>query len=292
MTHLIHPYEDLAGGEWLRGNLHTHTTRSDGSESPQAVVSDYARRGYDFLALTDHDKTISEAELDSLDSAGMVLLPGNEVTANGPHLVHVGASVRIDPVADRQAVIDEAEKRGGLVFVAHPDWEARFDHCPLENLRRWKGYAGVEIFNGGVSILDEGSAYAVRKWEALLTDGRRVWGCATDDSHAPGHVGIGWDMVHARERTSGAILEALATGRSYASSGVVISSIQVEGLRIRIETENAVRIRCTERWARPLRIVDDRVIEVAVPETAPYVRFTCWGAGEQFAWTQPFWVGE
>ncbi len=41
-------------GEWLRGNLHTHTTRSDGLLSPQATVDEYARRGYDFLSLTDH----------------------------------------------------------------------------------------------------------------------------------------------------------------------------------------------------------------------------------------------
>jgi len=42
---IIHPYEDLNGGAWLRGNLHTHTTRSDGTCSIQKHVgSDFSAR--------------------------------------------------------------------------------------------------------------------------------------------------------------------------------------------------------------------------------------------------------
>ena len=40
---------------WLKGNLHAHTTESDGSRPPQEVVDDYAARGYDFLMISDHD---------------------------------------------------------------------------------------------------------------------------------------------------------------------------------------------------------------------------------------------
>jgi len=39
----------------LRGNLHAHTTFSDGVRTPQALVEDYEARGYDFLAITDHE---------------------------------------------------------------------------------------------------------------------------------------------------------------------------------------------------------------------------------------------
>ena len=35
---LVHPYENLEGGLWLKGNLHTHTTRSDGKRPMQEVV--------------------------------------------------------------------------------------------------------------------------------------------------------------------------------------------------------------------------------------------------------------
>jgi hypothetical protein len=41
-------------GHWFRGNLHTHSDRSDGMASVEEVVAAYRSAGYDFLALTDH----------------------------------------------------------------------------------------------------------------------------------------------------------------------------------------------------------------------------------------------
>src|SRR5262245_62368109 len=38
----------------LRGNLHAHTTLSDGVRAPQALIDEYEALGYDFLAITDH----------------------------------------------------------------------------------------------------------------------------------------------------------------------------------------------------------------------------------------------
>ena len=43
-----------ASGHWYKGNLHTHTTRSDGHFDPEEVVRRYREADYDFLALTDH----------------------------------------------------------------------------------------------------------------------------------------------------------------------------------------------------------------------------------------------
>lgn len=40
---------------WLKGNMHTHTFWSDGDEFPESVVEWYKEKGYDFLALTDHN---------------------------------------------------------------------------------------------------------------------------------------------------------------------------------------------------------------------------------------------
>ena len=40
--------------EFYKGNIHTHTTKSDGDEDPIKVTSWYKEHGYDFLVLTDH----------------------------------------------------------------------------------------------------------------------------------------------------------------------------------------------------------------------------------------------
>ncbi len=45
---------DQFGKKWYKGNLHTHSTNSDGRLSPEEVIGLYREEGYDFLALTDH----------------------------------------------------------------------------------------------------------------------------------------------------------------------------------------------------------------------------------------------
>ena len=39
-------------GRFYRGNLHTHSTRSDGALAPEVVVDAYRSHSYDFVALT------------------------------------------------------------------------------------------------------------------------------------------------------------------------------------------------------------------------------------------------
>src|SRR4051812_28632648 len=41
-------------GRFWRGNLHTHSNRSDGGLAPEQVIAAYKRAGYDFIELSDH----------------------------------------------------------------------------------------------------------------------------------------------------------------------------------------------------------------------------------------------
>lgn len=73
-------------------DLHTHSTASDGTDEPAAVVAAAAEAGVDVLALTDHDTTAgwaaaSEAAL----RLGVTLVPGAEISCQvrgiGVHLL-------------------------------------------------------------------------------------------------------------------------------------------------------------------------------------------------------------
>ena len=295
---LVDPYGKLAGGQWLRGNLHTHTTHSDGARPPQEVIDDYAARGYGFLMLSDHDYLTSEAALKKLDGRGMVLIPGNEISRGGPHMLHVDADRLIMPDGTRQqtlnAVLDAAKESGrGFAIVNHPNWQEAFDHATREQLGDWWGYLGMEIYNGVINRLD-GSPYALDKWDLLLSAGRRVWGFANDDCHrAVGEIELGWNVAYVKEKTPAAVVEALRSGRFYSSTGVAIKSISVEGLTIRVETENAQRIVAIRDVGKRIATVEGPVMEIEVPAAARYVRFQCYGPGEKMAWTQPFFtIGE
>lgn len=47
--------------KWYKGNLHTHSYWSDGDEFPEMIMDWYKAKGYDFVALTDHN-TLAQGE--------------------------------------------------------------------------------------------------------------------------------------------------------------------------------------------------------------------------------------
>jgi hypothetical protein len=48
----------FAQTQWWKGNLHTHSFWSDGDDFPEMIVSWYKEHGYEFLALSDHNKML------------------------------------------------------------------------------------------------------------------------------------------------------------------------------------------------------------------------------------------
>ena len=289
MRGIDHPYRNLARSQWLRGNLHTHTTNTDGQNKPQSVIDKYARLGHDFLAISDHDIYTAGKQYRTWNNKGMIMMPGNEISASGPHILHVAPDRFVEPLMPRQEVINRIDEGAGLAVIAHPNWMGEFDGTKITQMQEWVGYHGLEIYNGLINRL-QGSPYCTNKWDLMLSQGRRLWGFANDDSHNDDDIGNGWNVVCARERSVSAIREALKAGRFYASSGVEISRIAVRGSRLTIETENARRIVGVSAFGRRVAIVDDSAIVLDMQEQWQYVRFECWGDGEQFAWTQPFWA--
>jgi hypothetical protein len=281
------PYRNDGSAMWLKGNLHTHTTRSDGRHAPQEVVRHYAALGYDFLMLSDHDVV---ADLAGLDPCGMTLLVGNEVSLGGPHVLDVGARVPLPNDGGMQQLLDAIARDSGFAVLCHPNWEEHFDHYPLELMLALTRYVGVEIFNGGC-IGGPGSHLATDKWDRVLTAGKRAFGFASDDAHHMKDAGMGWCVVHAADRSPGAILAALKAGDFYASNGVRIESIRCEGPVLEVHAPDADRIALVGHHARRLHWVDGPVLRFDVGElVSPYVRVECYGRADFAAWSQPLYI--
>ena len=64
-----------------RIDLHTHSTASDGTDTPAEIVQIAADAGLDVIALTDHDSTEGWAEATDALPAGLTLLPGLELSS-------------------------------------------------------------------------------------------------------------------------------------------------------------------------------------------------------------------
>jgi hypothetical protein len=65
------PYRPKA--RMFRGQLHAHTTNSDGTQSPAGVVAAYKKAGYDFVAITDHNHNTPDPGV-----PGILFVPGVE----------------------------------------------------------------------------------------------------------------------------------------------------------------------------------------------------------------------
>jgi hypothetical protein len=110
-----------AGWQWLAGDLHAHTVHSDG----QLAVEDLARlatsRGLDFLAVTDHN-TVSHHRFlpGAAQAAGVILVPGQEVTTDRGHANAFGDIGRIEFRDPPDTWLAKVTGRGGLLSVNHP----------------------------------------------------------------------------------------------------------------------------------------------------------------------------
>ena len=111
-------------GFWFKGNIHTHTTNSDGALDPHQISFLYKANGYDFLFITGHGKATDVKGL-SEDFEDFLVLPGVELGVGSSeagtryHLVALNLR-RVIQSDDPQSAIDEALKEGAEVVIGHP----------------------------------------------------------------------------------------------------------------------------------------------------------------------------
>ena len=285
-------------GIWLRGNLHTHTTVSDGDVEPEETAVRYREAGYDFLAITDHGRlTVVEDPPE-----GLLMIPGEEVNlgrseAGSPfHLVALGIHREGSPETSPQDFVHEVSAEGGLIVLCHPYWSG----LSINDLLDLEGYFALEVFNTTCHY-SVGKGSSEVHWDELLARGRRVWGLAVDDAHfhsgphRPLDAFGGWVMVRCRERSVGAILEALKEGTFYASCGPKFVDLEVEGRRVYVATSPVKSITFISENGRGSRWeVEGNTLKEAeceVPEGASYVRVVCTDPEGRSAWTNPIFFG-
>jgi predicted metal-dependent phosphoesterase TrpH len=102
----------------VRIDLHTHSSASDGTDQPAAVMQAAARAGLDVVALTDHDTTAGwEQAEEAARRLDVVLVPGVEISCRaGGISVHM-LGYLVDP-DDPDLVAEFARTRDDRVWRA------------------------------------------------------------------------------------------------------------------------------------------------------------------------------
>lgn len=241
------PPFDGQPGVWLRSAFHVHTTETDGWLTPAIQRRYHAQAEYDVLAITDHDMLTPVPETSQADHCtGLLTIGGTELSLTAPksggplHLLGIGITTQL--AVGRGATLSEAaaaiRAAGGLPYLAHPVWSG----LRTDEVDGIEACAGVEIYNASCGV-EQDRAHADAHVDVWLSMGHRLHLIATDDTHYPGYDAFqAWTMVHAREKTREAFLEALAAGRFYATSGPRITSLSLLNDRLTVRTTPALSI--------------------------------------------------
>jgi hypothetical protein len=317
-----------AGPEvWLRGTTHVHAKPSGDSKTPiPDVIAYYEQRGYDFIAITDHNR-ISEID-DASNTAGspavknpasgLIVLAGIELTynptgcipagdASGRCRIHVnllGPTQRFEGklewanrhsderVEKYQAAIDAQKQLGGVIQLNHPTWYWGMTADVMVEVAR-RGITLVEIANVQFEKWNAGDQYNLSTealWDAVLAKGHTMWGVATDDAHdyaAPGKYPAGGAWVVVRARRDPqAILDALTRGRFYSSTGVTLTRAGVEGEELVVEVDGADHSIDFIENGKLIARVNGKLARRALPASG-YVRAVVTRSDGKKAWVQP-----
>jgi hypothetical protein len=173
----------------LKGNLHAHTTFSDGVLAPARLIAEYERLGYDFLAITDHEDRIGSDYWGAIRRLAPRLLLFQGIELNYPGFPqHIGKVI-----GDRET----------LHVLNHP---ARYKLTLEETAARIRRIGAEGLRLDAVEVTDTGMYRPVYHAEGLA-----VAKIATDDAHKPLHFGRAWIEVEA-PRDRDAIIRAIRGG--------------------------------------------------------------------------------
>ena len=301
---------------WYRGNIHTHTTESDGDAEPEIVAAWYKDHGYDFLVLSDHNHlTLLDYGSQNDGSVAPLMIPGEEVTVRmkdsgtDVHINAIGIDRVVEPTdtgdiaTTLQANISTVREAGGIACINHPSWKWSFDHEPIIKTR---GASLMEVFNAATScnnypIPIPGFLSPSQIWDNVLSAGVPIFGVASDDSHhyhdfSPemDNPGRGWVMVEAEALDSEAVVDAMATGRFYSSTGVFLSGLTQTADEISLKIRGKGDSIFITRFIGANGVVHDEQVgrEVAYRPSGDesYIRAHVFSSDGLQAWTQPVFL--
>lgn len=298
-----------APGRFWRGNLHTHSTLSDGVLSPEEVCRRYRAEGYDFLALTDHfigrygypiADTLPFRGDDFTTLLGAELHSGAMENGELWHLLAVGLpadfapsnSPDFTPLPDQETAAELAQRAmnaGAFVAIAHPQWSG----LTLADARKITAAHAIEIYNHGCAMgCDRPDGFGIA--DLLLTEGRRLALIATDDAHfsEPDHFG-GWVMVKSVENTPEALLEALKRGDFYSSQGPILHDVTLHGDTVLVESTAVISAIAIGQGTGAKGVHGHSMTRTEIPlarlNNSPWIRISVIDAAGKRAWSNPIW---
>ncbi len=128
----------------MKIDLHIHTARSDGLDTPEEMVKGAIKKGLAGIAITDHDVPPPKITM-----RNFLIIPGVEVTTNKGHILLLGVYEIPPKNIDLFELIDFARERAYVIIPAHPYDIIR---SGIGDLVKRIDCDAIEVINGGTII--------------------------------------------------------------------------------------------------------------------------------------------
>ena len=290
-----------AEGTFFKGNLHCHSTRSDGQLPPDRVCAFYKDAGYDFVCVSDHfmaqygfpitDTTAARTE-DFTTIIGAEIHAGQTEAGDIWHILAVGLPLDFAETPEDESgptLAQRALDAGAFVALPHPEW---YGITIRDGETMPQGIHAVEMFNTVCDAMGRaGGSYLL---DQMMTAGRSVGAIAVDDAHwYRGDAGVGWTMVKARERSPEALLAALKAGHYYGSTGPEILHVETDGTHLFVECSAVELIALLGKGAGHTKVAGNGITRAMLPLDAfrgGWARLMIRDASGKQAWGCPWHV--
>ena len=242
----------------VRGAYHIHTTRSDGSGTPDEVAAAAARAGLQFIILTDHGDGTRAPDPPSYRS-GVLTVDAVELNTTGGHYAALGLPESPYPLAGTAAAVTEDVRRlGGFGFAAHPGsprpslrwtaWDAPIDGLEwINGDSEWRDEPRLPIARALLSYLLRAPESMARlldrpgvldRWDQLNMTRRVVsiagldahawlgYGQSTDPDSSRWHLRIPGYEATFRTFSNHVVLDAPFSGNAAADSAALIDAVR------------------------------------------------------------------
>jgi hypothetical protein len=192
----------------VRGVIHVHTVRSDGTGSIDSVTAAAARAGLDFVIVTDHGDGTRPPDAPEYRN-GVLYVDALEVSTNDGHLLALGLPQAPYPLrGDARDVVEDVTRLGGFSIAAHPgsakselqwtDWNSQVNGLEWLNGdsewrdERWWTLAQTLLAypfrpSQALALLLDRPSAVLDRWDTL-TQQRQVVAIAGSDAHS--RVGV------------------------------------------------------------------------------------------------------
>ena len=276
-------------GKWYKGNLHMHTTCSDGHLSPEEAILIYKKNDYDFISITDHRKLSKEQHFE-----GMLLIPGAEWDFSDPvyHILSIGTESDFgysEGCSIRELIV-RINESGGIAILAHPAWSL----MNPDEMMNLDGFAAAEIYNSvSAAPWNANRADSSQYFDLWAAKGKIVPAVASDDSHwYTGEQTKSYTMVQAEALNTRSIIDAIKAGKFYASQGPRFYEISYDEDKVCVKFSDEVKrviVYSNSVWVDQ-RVYDNPNGEIVYyrAKSDKFVRIELIDGTGNRAWSSPF----